>query len=226
MSRYGGVAVEAARPHVVQDDRSDDQQNERRDPIGQNRSWKLNWLNGWNRYSQGSRCTVVDSCFAVPGGPVWDPSGGGRRRRVCHGPRGILRADRDGAGRPSPCPSCPAAATDGSARSTVGSGGTPGCEPCSPWRTETGSPSLRATSRSLDVEVFATDGTREHLAADGIDVALGLGPDERAAPRRRPGQDVPPRGLCGHPRPARRSGPARRARPSTASASSTSSSST
>ena len=56
----------------------------------------------------------------------------------------------------------------------------------------------------LGVEMFATDGTREHLAADGIEVGVGLRPDRGAAARRRPGQDVPSRGLRGHPRPARR----------------------
>ena len=43
-------------------------QNSEATVIGQYRSWKLNGLNGWNRYSQGSRCTVVDSCFAGPAG--------------------------------------------------------------------------------------------------------------------------------------------------------------
>ena len=33
---------------------------------------------------------------------------------------------------------------------------------------------------ALDVEVFATDGTRDHLAADGIEVGSVVGPDRRA----------------------------------------------
>ena len=58
----------------------------------------------------------------------------------------------------------------------------------------------------LGVEIFATDGTREHLAADGIEVASVVGPDGRRADGRRPGQDVPPRDLRRDPRPARRAG--------------------
>ena len=79
---------------------------------------------------------------------------------------------------------------------------------------------------ALDVEVFATDGTREHLAADGHRGRLRLGPDRPAGPDRRPGQDLPPRDLCRHPRPARRRGPDGGARRARASARSTSSSST
>ena len=64
----------------------------------------------------------------------------------------------------------------------------------------------------LDVEIFATDGTREHLAGEAIEVASVIGPD-RTSPstRRRPGQDLPPRRLRRHPRPARRPDAARRA---------------
>ena len=45
------------------------------------------------------------------------------------------------------------------------------------------------------MEVFATDGTREALEADGVVVAPICRPDGRAAARGRPGQDVPPAGL-------------------------------
>jgi len=43
----------------------------------------------------------------------------------------------------------------------------------------------------LGVELYATDGTREHLLADGID-ALPVRPDERPATRWRPREDVSP----------------------------------
>ena len=46
----------------------------------------------------------------------------------------------------------------------------PGCEPCCRSPTATGSSTLARELLALDVEVFATDGTREHLAADGIEV--------------------------------------------------------
>ena len=45
------------------------------------------------------------------------------------------------------------------------------CEPCCQSRTVTGVTTLARDLRSLDVEIFATDGTREHLAADGVEVA-------------------------------------------------------
>ena len=56
----------------------------------------------------------------------------------------------------------------------------------------------------LDVQLFATDGTREHLAADGIEVGVRLRPDRGAAARRRPGPHVPPRDLRRDPRAPRR----------------------
>ncbi len=69
-------------------------------------------------------------------------------------------------------------------------GGWPGCEPCCQSRTAMGSPRLARDLLALDVEIFATDGTREHLAGDGIEVALGRGPDPgpaaRSAARSRP----------------------------------------
>ena len=42
---------------------------------------------------------------------------------------------------------------------------TRGCEPCFQSRTGTASSRWHATSLALDVEVYATDGTREVLAA-------------------------------------------------------------
>ena len=44
---------------------------------------------------------------------------------------------------------------------------------------------------ALEVEVFATDGTREYLAADGIEVASVSELTQAPSTRRRPGQDVP-----------------------------------
>ena len=46
----------------------------------------------------------------------------------------------------------------------------PGCEPCCRSPTATGSCALARDLLALDVEVYATDGTRDHLAADGIEV--------------------------------------------------------
>ena len=71
---------------------------------------------------------------------------------------------------------------------------------------------------ALGVEIFATDGTREHLAADGVEVALGHRPDPRARPRRRPGQDVPSRPSTPASSPAATSRAARGARRARASA--------
>ena len=42
--------------------------------------------------------------------------------------------------------------------------------PCCRWRTANGLAALARDLLALEVEVFATDGTRDHLAADGIDV--------------------------------------------------------
>ena len=55
-------------------------------------------------------------------------------------------------------------------------------------------------------------GPASYLAGEGIEVASVSDADAGRAGRRRPGQDLPPRGLRGHPRPPRRPGPARRAR--------------
>ena len=64
---------------------------------------------------------------------------------------------------------------------------------------------------ALDVEVFATDGTREHLAADGIEV--GSVSDLTGLPPLIGGQvkTFHPAIYAGHPRPARRRGPDGRA---------------
>ena len=45
------------------------------------------------------------------------------------------------------------------------------CEPCFRSRRATASRPSPGTCQSLGVEIFATDGTREHLAADGVEVA-------------------------------------------------------
>ena len=66
--------------------------------------------------------------------------------------------------------------------------------------------------RALGVEMYATDGTREALAARRDRGRVGHRAHRRPAHGRRPGQDVPSRGLRGDPRPARRPGAARRAR--------------
>ena len=61
----------------------------------------------------------------------------------------------------------------------------------------------------VGVDVVATDGTRDYLAGEGIEVASVSIAHAGRAGRRRPGQDLPPRGLRGHPRASRRAGPAR-----------------
>ena len=104
----------------------------------------------------------------------------------------------------------------------------PGCVRCSRSPTARASPPFARELLGLEVELFATDGTREHLAADGSRGRVRLRPDRRAAARRRPGPDVPPRDLRRHPRPSRRpraARPARRPRHRPASTSSSSTSS-
>ena len=81
-------------------------------------------------------------------------------------PGGILGADDGRRGRREAV--MPGAAVR-SAREHRG-GRKPGCEPCSRSRTATAYRRLARDLRRLDVEIFATDGTREHLAADGIEV--------------------------------------------------------
>ena len=51
--------------------------------------------------------------------------------------------------------------------------------------------------RALEVEMFATDGTREYLAGRGHRGRLGQRPDRRPLDRRRAGQDLPPRVYAG-----------------------------
>ena len=80
--------------------------------------------------------------------------------------------------------------------------------------------------QSLDVELFATDGTREHLAQDGVEVKPVTELTGVADDARRPGQDLPPRDLRRHPRAPRPARPARGAASARASSRSTSSSST
>ena len=45
------------------------------------------------------------------------------------------------------------------------------CEPCCQSPNREGVTTLARDLRALDVELYATDGTREHLAADGVEVA-------------------------------------------------------
>ena len=52
--------------------------------------------------------------------------------------------------------------------------------------------SLARELLALEVEVFATDGTRDHLAADGIEVRPVSELTGLPTLDRRPGQDLPP----------------------------------
>ena len=81
--------------------------------------------------------------------------------------RGILAPPATASGRRGRTPSARPADRR---RDLRGNGRRPGCEPCSQSRPAMGSRTLARDLRALDVEVFATDGTREALAADGIEV--------------------------------------------------------
>ena len=67
------------------------------------------------------------------------------------------------------------------------------CEPCSRSPTAAACRTSLATWSRWASSSCATDGTREALAAEGIEVRQHRRPDRHAAARRRPGQDVPPR---------------------------------
>ena len=214
MSRYGGVAVEGPGPDVVEDDRGDEQDERRRPRSACRCRGTCAALNGVNRYSQGSSRTFDPRCRR---GPAGSATGLGRLRTagagvgVCHGPRytrpPVERVDVRRRG---------AASEEGEARvrallSVANRDGivAPGPRPPGPRRR-----GLRHRRHPRPPR------RRRHRGR------LRLGPDRHAAPDRRPGQDLPPGDLRGHPRPARHRRPDGPSSSSRASARSTSSSST
>ena len=177
------VPVEGSRPDVVEDEQRD-QQHQRRDP---------------------GRVEQVGEVVAVEGREQVVP---GREGHGCLAAGG-------GFGRPEYAMADAILGRSASARAgrAVGDGTerSPGCEPCCQSPTGRASPRSPAICERLGVEMFATDGTREHLAGEGIEVASVTDLINGRTTRRRPGQDLPSRGLRRHPRAPRRARPAGRA---------------
>ena len=192
------MAMERPRPDVVEDDQ-DDQQDQRRDPRRMEQVREVVLVERTRTGSpreRASRSDLVCRCAF-----------GGSGSMPC---QAVYSAGACGAGATV----CRRRAVHSAALSTRprGDGRMPGCEPCCRSRTETGSSSLARDLLDLGVEIFATDGTREYLAGDGVEVASVS--ELTQVPPLVGGQvkTFHPRGLRRHPRPPRRPRAARGAR--------------
>ena len=94
----------------------------------------------------------------------------------------------------------------------AGSGGWTGCEPCCQSRTAPASRPSLATSPTWASRCTPPTGPASTSPTEGIAVASVNALTDGQTTRRRPGQDLPPRGLRGHPGPARQARAAGRAR--------------